>query len=154
MAKQLGNRYTKFDSHAIFTTRENKYLLNCLQLGSYADKHYTMTLCSLPCREKPKSITEKPKKHQKIDRGTNHFSFFFFFWDIIHDIVPLFNNVHVPLNRKVNLQNYQHGSLPSWIWSTIRCQKLDGYSHMTTISWVGVALWCNHFLAIRCQKNS
>lgn len=39
VAKQLGNRYTKFDSHAMFTKGENKSLLNCLQLGSYADKH-------------------------------------------------------------------------------------------------------------------
>ena len=60
----------------------------------------TMTLWSLLCREKSESITEKPKGHQEIDWGTIHLVFFF--WDIIHDIVPLFNSV--PLNRKVNLQ--------------------------------------------------
>ena len=41
MAKQLGNMYTKFDIHAMFTSGENKYFLNCLHLGSYAAKHYS-----------------------------------------------------------------------------------------------------------------
>lgn len=45
MAKQLGNLYTKFVIHAMFTSGENIALVNGLHLGSYADKQYNQINC-------------------------------------------------------------------------------------------------------------